>query len=92
MTTTKQKTLTPAELRYLVMHLTNSKFFDAKTMKFFGDTMRNYGVRDAGTHWELYRRHAVNGGLTASTYFDKVTYESTGAMSWAAQHIEAVQS
>jgi hypothetical protein len=26
----------------------NGHFFDRETMRFFGDTMRNFGVRDAG--------------------------------------------
>jgi hypothetical protein len=38
--------MTPSELKY--QHETNnpdSYFFDRKSMKFFGDTMRNYGAR-----------------------------------------------
>ena len=59
-------------------------FFTRKTIMFFGDTMRNYGVRSAivtlydGTIvdcWELYRRHAVKHGLIKSAYFDKRTFE-----------------
>lgn len=50
-------------------------FFTRETMRFFGDTMRNYGVRDAGTAWELYRRRAVKHGLRSSAYFDKITLE-----------------
>lgn len=59
-------------------------FFDRKTMKFFGDTMRNYGVRgpvDVETYsqgvvkcWELYRRHPVKHGLQDSAYFDCETF------------------
>ena len=40
--------MTPSELKYHVEcagH--NSQFFTRKTMRFFGDTMRNYGVRSA---------------------------------------------
>lgn len=48
-------------------------FFDRSSMKFFGDTMRNYGVRDYGDCWELYRRKPVKHGLKNSAYFDKVT-------------------
>lgn len=56
-----------------------SDFFHCKTMKFFGDTMRNYGVRKASIHdilgcevsvWELYRKNPVKHGLQGSTYFD----------------------
>lgn len=53
-------------------------YFDRETMRFFGDSMRNFGLRDVGkikrlnfTSGEaeeidavlLYRRHPVNGGL-----------------------------
>ena len=53
----------------------DSHFFDRKTMAFFGDTMKNYGVTsyDENT-WELYRRHAVKHGMQKSAYFDKVTF------------------
>ena len=48
--------MTPSELKYEVeSHDPDSYFFTHKTMKFFGDTMRNYGVRDGGTmlsHWD----------------------------------------
>ena len=55
-------------------------FFTRKTMKFFGDTMRNYGVRSAviSTYdetavdcWELYRKRPVRHGLQSSAYFRK---------------------
>lgn len=59
-------------------------FFDRKTMRFSGDTMRNYGVRgpieivtncdDMVKVYELYRRHPVKYGLTSSAYFDAVTF------------------
>lgn len=63
---------------------TNPHFFTHKTMKFFGDTMRNYGVRSATINtysetgvevWELYRIHAVKHGLKTSTYFRKDNFE-----------------
>jgi len=51
-------------------------FFDKDTMRFFGDTMSNFKVRDAGKvktmtgngieeaeAWELLRRRPVKGGL-----------------------------
>lgn len=37
--------MTPSELKHKVETNTNSKFFTRSTMKFFGDTMKNYGVR-----------------------------------------------
>lgn len=50
-------------------------FFSRKTMKFFGDTMKNYGVRtfkkDGKTIYELYRKRPVKHGLNSSSYFDK---------------------
>ena len=56
-------------------------YFTPATMKFWGDTMRNYGVRDAGfvqSHfnehvacWELYRKRPVKNDLQTSTYFAK---------------------
>jgi len=37
-----------AELKYQVLQACpGTHFFDAKTMRFFGDTMRNFGVRSA---------------------------------------------
>lgn len=43
--------------------------FSRGTMKFFGDTMRNFGVRkiNNGDLYELYRRRPVKGGLQSST-------------------------
>lgn len=78
-------TLTPSQLKYHIEG-TGSNFFDRKTMRFFGDTMQNYGVRGPVTIetwtseqpvecWELYRRHPVMHGLTQSAYFNTVTFE-----------------
>lgn len=54
----------------------NSHFFDYQAMRFFGDTMKNYGVLsyDEKT-WMLYRKKPVKGGLQSSAYFDKVTFK-----------------
>jgi len=38
--------MNPSELKYQVEQ-TGSNFFDRASMKFFGDTMKNYGVRKA---------------------------------------------
>lgn len=71
-----------SDLKYHVEQ-TGSNFFDRKTMKFFGDTMANYGVRSATIEtydspavdvWELYRRRAVKHGLKDSAYFSKATF------------------
>jgi hypothetical protein len=62
-------------------------FFDKKTMRCFGDTMRNFGVRDGGkvktitrkgieemAVWELYRKRPVKCGLHGHCrYFSKNT-------------------
>jgi hypothetical protein len=64
--------MTPSELKY--QHETahpDTHFFDRKTMKFFGDTMKNYGVVPCGECWELYRKRPVKNGLKDSAYFDK---------------------
>jgi hypothetical protein len=71
--------MTPSQLRANVESRgTESHFFNQKTMRFFGDTMRNYGCRPAviDTHteaavpvWELYRRRPVKNGLRSSNYF-----------------------
>jgi len=67
--------MSPSDLKYQYEQANPSgHFFDRKTMSFFGDTMANYGVRDAGDCWELYRRRAVKHGLTKSAFFDKVTF------------------
>lgn len=55
-------------------------YFTRDSMRFFGDTMRNYGVRskpvevttqsgDTVTCWELYRKRPVKHGLTSSSFF-----------------------
>jgi hypothetical protein len=76
--------ISKSELRAKVI-ATGSHHFDAKTMKFFGDTMANYGIRETTiTTWsgpepvevyELYRRQPVKHGLRSSAYFDKKTFE-----------------
>ena len=66
----------PSELKWNVEHGDFGKrFFARETMKFFGDTMANYGVRDAGDCWELYRKNPVRNGLQNSHFFNKLTFE-----------------
>ena len=78
---------TSSDLKYMVEHSgKESHFFTRRTMKFFGDTMRNYGVRKArvfmrgdiknsGVYvWELYRRRPTKHGLMSSAYFDMETF------------------
>lgn len=72
------ETPTPAQLRAAVT-ATGSHFFTRASMKFFGDTMRNYGTRAAivgdRVAVELYRRRPVKNGLRDSAYFDATTFE-----------------
>ena len=66
---------TASDLKCHVEQFGNERyFFTRETMRFFGDTMRNYGVRDNGDSWELYRRKPVKHGLKESAYFDKATF------------------
>jgi hypothetical protein len=73
--------MSPSELKqnYLTNN-PNGLFFNAKNMKFAGDTMMNYGVRHAAINggvecWELYRKRPVKHGLQTSAYFDKQTFK-----------------
>lgn len=67
-----------SDLKYYYQEKNPSgRFFDRKTMKFFGDTMANYGVRNYGTYFELYRRNPVKHGLSKSHYFDAITLTPT---------------
>ena len=60
-------------------------FFTRQTMKFFGDTMRNYGVRqprlittvlgESVMCYELYRRRPVKGGSQSSAFFCAETFK-----------------
>lgn len=67
---------TPSQLKGF-MEISESNqweyYFNRKTMKFFGDTMRNYGLRkhviDGKLVYELYRKKPVKHGLQNSHYF-----------------------
>jgi len=60
-------------------------FFTRKAMKFFGDTMRNYGLRRIRASilgqtepvevFELYRKQPVQYGLQLSAYFSTETFK-----------------
>ena len=75
---------TASDLRQFVEQ-TETHFFDRATMRFFGDTMRNYGLRqpqpvtlyDGSTvlAYELFRRRPVKHGLKASAWFNSTTFE-----------------
>lgn len=78
--------MTPSDLKWHVEQ-TDSNFFDRSSMKFFGDTMKNYGVRKnvISTYsdnapvevWELYRKRPVKNGLRSSAYFRADSFERT---------------
>ncbi len=83
--------MTASELKYNVESAGKQPyFFSRKTMKFFGDTMKNYGVRnviqavnasgETVPVVELYRRNPVKHGLQSSTFFNAVT--------WNREHIK----
>ena len=73
--------MTPSELKrqYEIAH-PDGLFFSRNNMKFFGDTMSNYGVRDAGTHWELYRKRPVKAGVRNSMFFEKDTFRPSSSV------------
>ena len=54
-------------------------FFTRETMRFFGDTMKNFGVRRSTRGgvpvWELYRKRPVKHGLQGSFYFDQSSFK-----------------
>lgn len=61
---------TPSDLKYYVENACHeSHFFTRKTMSFFGDTMRNYGVRKT-TIQTCYDEDGnyVDGGVTLEVY------------------------
>lgn len=65
--------MTASELKSKV-EAAGSLFFHAHNMRRHGDTMRNYGVRDVGDCWELWRKRPVKNGKFMSAYFDKDTF------------------
>lgn len=76
--------MTPSQLKYHYEEKVDGYFFSRKAMKFFGDSMRNYGVCSAEITdsagdkievWELYRKRPVKMGVKNSTYFDKKTFK-----------------
>jgi hypothetical protein len=78
--------MTASDLKHLYeCNNPEGHFFDHDTMRFFGDTMCNFGVRDGGKVlsitangieevevWELYRKRPVKNGLHGHCrYFSK---------------------
>ena len=70
--------MTPANLKYCTQDIV-PRFFSRSNMKFFGDTMKNFGVRsntiDGIEVWELYRKKPVKCDLQISHYFRKDNFE-----------------
>ena len=67
--------MTSSELKALYQAAKpDGHFFDRETMKFFGDTMANYGVirfeHDGVPYATLHRKRPVKHGHQASAYFD----------------------
>lgn len=79
--------MTSSELKRLVEESgKNRYFFTRKTMQFFGDTMKNYGVTtdtittpsdERVNVYVLYRRKPVKHGLQGNAYFRMDTLEIT---------------
>lgn len=72
--------MTPSELKTNILkHSPDSHFFDRKTMQFFGDMMRNYGVRKAEIEgvavWGLYRKRPVKHSLQSSAFFRATDFQ-----------------
>lgn len=82
--------MTASELKYHIEQRGEEPyFFSRQTMRFFGDTMSNFGVRSVTVRvfdhqvqttrsvlaWELYRKHPVKHGLQSSHYFRKDGYD-----------------
>lgn len=62
---------TPSDLKFAVEQAGHeSHFFTRKTMSFFGDTMRNYGVRKV---WITTASEHLGNGVTQSS--EKLVYE-----------------
>lgn len=70
----------------------NGHFFTENTMAFFGDSMENYRVNDAGAYWELERKEPVKNGLQSSHYFHKNTFEHITQMTYDRRMLDARES
>ncbi len=75
--------MTPSQLKSKHLQaFPESHFFSRENMRFSGDTMANYGVRETAEKstngeplLELYRRKAVKFGLKKSAYFSAVSFK-----------------
>lgn len=70
--------MTPRALKKCTAR-TEPYFFSNGAMKYFGDTMQNFGVRTSVIReidvWELYRKEPVKCGLQTSHYFRRDNYK-----------------
>ena len=63
--------MTPSDLKYQVKNRgEDSHFFSRRSMKFFGDTMRNYGVRKASvkTNWNTEGQYIEGEGVAVECW------------------------
>lgn len=80
----KMKIKTASDLKYAVEQAGHAPhFFTRKTMRFFGDRMNNYGIRQAREietlygnvmAYELTRKRPVKHGLQDSAWFNAATF------------------
>lgn len=61
--------MTIADIKY-AMQKRGSHFFDRATLKFFGDTMKNFGVYTEDGQTLVYRKNPAKHGLTGTWRFD----------------------
>jgi hypothetical protein len=71
--------MTPSNLKYNYETKVGGHFFERSSMKFFGDTMSNYGccssTYEGQQVWELHRKRPVKFNLQDSSFFNKETFE-----------------
>lgn len=68
--------MTPSELKYHYQENNPAgHFFDRETMRFFGDKMANFGCRDGGEFWVLYRKKPQKHQRVEVARFDKLTFK-----------------
>lgn len=57
--------------RYYKMYNPDGHFFDRETMRFFGDTMKNFGFYEEDNYIVLYRKKKVKNTSRALFFFHK---------------------
>jgi len=66
---TKIKTPTIYDIKYATQEK-EPHFFDRQTLKFFGDTMKNFGVFQEDGEIFIYRKKPVKHGLTGTWLYN----------------------